>query len=93
MFSMSMFDFSSTSGTGSVKVSSNFWMFWAVTIPLTFIVLVIWKIWMKFVVKKSMLEDESKKEEEMVAWKGIPQAHPACNSPFYPKNGYFLLDG
>lgn len=48
---------------------------------------------MKFVGKKSVLEDESKKEEEMVAWKGIPQAHPASNSPFYPKNGYFLLDG
>ena len=30
---------------------------------------------MKFVGMKSMLEDESKKEEEMVAWKGIPQAH------------------
>lgn len=89
---MSMFDFSSSSTKGSVQVSSNFWMFWAVTIPLTLIVLIVWKVWMKFV-GKSMLEDESKKEEEMVVWKGIPKAHPACNSPFYPKNGYFLLDG
>jgi hypothetical protein len=92
MFSMSIFDFSSSTSTGSVTVSSNFWMFWAVTIPLTLIVLAIWKLWMRFV-SRSSLEDESKKEEEMNVWKGIPKLHPEYNSPFYPKNGYFILDG
>ncbi|RDW87241.1 hypothetical protein BP5796_02935 [Coleophoma crateriformis] len=55
MFSMSMFDFSSpsnssqsstsTSTTTSV-VNSNFWMYWAVTIPLTLIIVLAWKLWM-----------------------------------------------
>ena len=92
MFSMSMFDFSSSTATGSVHVSSNFWMFWAVTIPLTLFILAIWKVRM-MIVGKSTGEDQRNKEEEIIAYQGIPRAHPACNSPFYPKNGYFMLDG
>jgi hypothetical protein len=44
-------------------------------------------------VKKFALEDELKKEEASIEYQGISSAHPASNSPFYPKNGYFLLDG
>jgi hypothetical protein len=86
MFSMSMFDFSSSSTSSSVLVSSNFWMFWVVTIPLTFAILIIWKVWMR-IERRLASEDKSKEEEEMEVWKGIPRAHPEGNSPFYPKNG------
>ena len=34
-------DFSPSTSTGSVTIPSNFWMFWAVTIPLTLAVLVV----------------------------------------------------
>lgn len=52
LFSMSMFDWQASSNNGdgggadsSVTLSSNFWIFWAVSIPLTFIVLGSWYIW------------------------------------------------
>jgi len=47
MFSMSMFDFSANSPVGgSSFVTSNFWIYWVVTIPLTIAVFAIWKLWM-----------------------------------------------
>lgn len=46
LFSMSVFDFRADPSTadGSV-VSNNFWIFWAVSAPLTIIVLGLWWIW------------------------------------------------
>jgi hypothetical protein len=35
---------SSQSGASSV-VSNRFWIYWAVTIPLTVLVIIIWRVW------------------------------------------------
>jgi hypothetical protein len=44
---MSMFSWSqslSNSDTSSV-VSNKFWIYWVVTIPLTLLVIVLWRVW------------------------------------------------
>jgi hypothetical protein len=46
VFSMTMFDWRAKSETASPQtVSSNFWIYWAVTIPLTLCTLVGWACW------------------------------------------------
>lgn len=42
-FSMSMFDWQA-----ETVISSRFWIYWIITIPLTVIVLAVWTIWMKW---------------------------------------------
>lgn len=43
LFSTSMFDFDHD----SVQVSRLFWIYWAVTVPLTVIVVVTWQFWLR----------------------------------------------
>ncbi|MCJ1470057.1 hypothetical protein MMC07_008702 [Pseudocyphellaria aurata] len=43
LFSTSMFDFDHD----SIQVSRLFWVYWAVTIPLTVMVVVIWQFWLR----------------------------------------------
>ncbi|KAL8928730.1 MAG: hypothetical protein Q9208_001508 [Pyrenodesmia sp. 3 TL-2023] len=43
-FSMSMFDWQAPEG--SSVLSSLFWIYWAVTIPLTFVVFLVWRFWL-----------------------------------------------
>lgn len=49
LFSMSMFDWQSsgsTSDNGSSDiVASNFWIYWATTVPLTLVILVAYRLW------------------------------------------------
>jgi len=45
MFSMSVF-FGSTDDF-RVKISPSFWVYWAVTIPLTILIITIWSIWIQ----------------------------------------------
>jgi len=40
---MPMFDFSPSSGHGPT-LSSSFWIYWAVTVPFTLVLLGIWKV-------------------------------------------------
>ena len=43
---MSMFSWSeSSSQSGPSVVSNRFWIYWAVTIPLTILVIIIWRVW------------------------------------------------
>jgi hypothetical protein len=34
--------------TGSPVLNSRFWIYWAITIPATFLVLAAWRIWYRF---------------------------------------------
>jgi hypothetical protein len=47
LFSMSMFSWSQASSDTSASsiVSSRFWIYWVVTIPLTIFVIVCWRVW------------------------------------------------
>jgi len=50
LFSMSMFDWSSSSKSTAQSdtpetVSRKFWIYWVVTIPLTLLVMVLWRAW------------------------------------------------
>lgn len=43
---MSMFSWSqSSSSDGTSVVSNKFWIYWAVTIPLTLATIIIWRLW------------------------------------------------
>ncbi|PVF97439.1 hypothetical protein CPB86DRAFT_874182 [Serendipita vermifera] len=59
LFSMSMFDFSpsfdpgTTEGQGNARISKSFWIYCVITIPLTAIVLLAWRIWWKREQKES----------------------------------------
>ncbi|KAF7540555.1 hypothetical protein G7054_g1228 [Neopestalotiopsis clavispora] len=76
LFSMGMFEWKSNgpdadgAGTASSSISPDFWMYWAVTIPLTVITLAGWGFWWKF--EESRFDETMKKAE-----KGIPsdQSH------------------
>jgi hypothetical protein len=61
---MPLFDW--TSSTSShIATTPSFWIFWAITIPLTLLVLTIWAAWMKIVVPRQQLQDE----EILESWK------------------------
>ena len=42
---MSMFNWQASAGTN--VLSSRFWVYWAVTVPLTLIVLAVWYFWLR----------------------------------------------
>lgn len=44
---MGMFNWTTSRGDGS-SVSPDFWVYWAVTIPMTVITLAGWAVWWKF---------------------------------------------
>jgi hypothetical protein len=97
MFSMSMFDFStpsdptqnSTSNSGSPVnqsiISSNFWMYWVVTIPLTLLVLTIWKLWMGINRYREEKRDcKPLKTDRVMAYQEKVNESMEMNTPFYP---------
>ncbi|RDW73553.1 hypothetical protein BP6252_07460 [Coleophoma cylindrospora] len=95
MFSMSMFDFSSpsnpsqsstsTSTTTSV-VNSNFWMYWAVTIPLTLMILLVWKLWMGRARDKDKNgRNEYPRTEGLSSYQKKVNESMESNTPFYPE--------
>ncbi len=43
VFSMNMFDVHA--GEGEHVLSGNFWIYWAITLPITAIVLLVWMAW------------------------------------------------
>ncbi|KAH7360280.1 hypothetical protein BKA65DRAFT_492747 [Rhexocercosporidium sp. MPI-PUGE-AT-0058] len=92
MFSMSMFNFSTPGSSESpssrrVRVSSDFWIFWAITVPLTLTVLVTWKVCMRRT-QGSVRTDDSSLEEMIGCETG--QTYP---SPFYPETEDFFSMG
>jgi hypothetical protein len=49
----------------SLVVSSHFWIYWAVTVPLTIIVVLIWRVWLKWErLKELKREDDLEKDVE-----------------------------
>jgi hypothetical protein len=86
MFSMSMFDFS-VATSSSTFVNPNFWIYWAVTIPLTLAVLMIFKLWMSFQREMKGIEGESLKQERTMVVQRMHEANLALNTPFYPGKG------
>lgn len=97
MFSMSMFDFSSPSTssqaststpTSTAIVKSNFWMYWAVTIPLTLLILIIWKFWMG--IHRNRDEkgvNDYLGTERVMAYRNKVNESMEINTPFYPGKG------
>ncbi|KAF7506031.1 hypothetical protein GJ744_012278 [Endocarpon pusillum] len=59
IFGMNLFEFSSQERT--LVVSKSFWLYWAITVPLTLFVMVILIIWFHWSQK---MEDQRKDEEE-----------------------------
>ncbi|KAF2691700.1 hypothetical protein K458DRAFT_482429 [Lentithecium fluviatile CBS 122367] len=51
LFSMSMFNWG-TEGSGAGLTSAYFWVYWAVAIPLTFLVVLVWRVWWKWEEKR-----------------------------------------
>ena len=45
LISMSMFDWQAESG--KYVVSSRFWIYWAITVPITITLLMVWWMWMR----------------------------------------------
>lgn len=48
LFSMGMFSWQSSKDVERTSVSPDFWVYWAVTVPLTIITLTGWAVWWKF---------------------------------------------
>ena len=51
---MSFFDYQPARGAGKedYTVSNKFWVYWALAIPLSFIMLLIWLFWEKRITKR-----------------------------------------
>jgi hypothetical protein len=47
LFSMSMFDWQASDSSSSygLSVSSYIWVYWVVTVPLTLLVMAVWRKW------------------------------------------------
>lgn len=85
-----MFDFSASQSPSSSPdslVTSNFWVYWVVTVPLTLFILAIWKTWMHLQTKSSFAEKESLKQERILTYQSNINESLALNTPFYPTRG------
>jgi flagellar biosynthesis/type III secretory pathway M-ring protein FliF/YscJ len=60
---MPLFDWPASTAS-HVVTAPNFWIYWAVTIPLTLLVLTIWTAWIKVVVPRQERQDE----EALESW-------------------------
>jgi hypothetical protein len=63
LFSTPWFNF--TAPTSSI-LSSQFWIYWAVSIPLTIIVILLWAIWYRWSVNRHRIEDERQSDKEAI---------------------------
>jgi flagellar biosynthesis/type III secretory pathway M-ring protein FliF/YscJ len=54
---MPLFDWPASTPS-HIATTSNFWVYWAVTVPLTILVLAIWTVWIKVVVPRQNRQDE-----------------------------------
>jgi len=81
-----MFDFSSSSDRGPT-LSPSFWMYWAVTVPLTLVILGGWKahMYMQNTYEKGSDESGPTEEQTFEAIKTMYQSN--LSTPFYHKKG------
>lgn len=45
LFGMGIFDWQTADGDSSSVVGYDFWVYWALTVPLTILILVLWRAW------------------------------------------------
>jgi hypothetical protein len=75
-----MFDFSNAPAS---RVTPHFWVYWAVTIPLTLITLAAWKIWMNLQNGALSVQDNLSSANKMLAVQGALDENLASNTPLY----------
>ena len=46
--------------TGDLVVSTRFWVYWAISIPLTVVVVLLWIIWIRMTDRRRRKEDEER---------------------------------
>ena len=49
--------FNWVTASGNPIISNRFWIYWAVTLPLTFLVLLIWIVWLVYTTRKNRAAD------------------------------------
>ena len=81
-----MFDFAPSSDHGP-RLSSSFWMYWAVTVPLTLVLFGIWKVQMRIVNTHEDSGVEFRHTEEKTFNAIRASYQPDHNTPFYPGKG------
>jgi hypothetical protein len=77
-------DDATSSSTKNYLVTPYFWIYWAVTIPLTLAVIATGKYWMAVQHRKSGQERESLNIERMVAGQNWHIGGVSAISPMYP---------
>lgn len=91
MFSMSMFDFSQSaspqSSTSTSVVKPNFWIYWAVTIPLTLLILALWKLWMGINRARNNVVVHEPLTQRVKTYREKVDGEMEVNTPFYPGKG------
>ncbi|KAI9838488.1 MAG: hypothetical protein M1838_004562 [Thelocarpon superellum] len=60
LFAMPLFDWDA--GPGEPVATARFWIYWAVTGPLTIVTLIIWLLWLRREVARNRQEDEDARE-------------------------------
>lgn len=61
IFGMNFFQYDETNG---LKVAKTFWQYWAITVPVTLLVIGVWNVW-NYNEKKKDVTDE------LVTWSGV----------------------
>jgi hypothetical protein len=82
---MSMFDWQA-SYSSPQTISSSFWIYWAVTIPLTLIVAISWRLWWKW-------EKRNFDRDVRIEIEDIEEPKPWDSSKSAPTNQYEQSDG
>jgi hypothetical protein len=81
----------SNSNSESSFVTSNFWMYWAVTIPLTLAVLTVWKLWITWSYHRGVAKEEEGpllSNGKTLAVQNLDETtNLALNTPYYPGKG------
>ncbi|KAI9870322.1 MAG: hypothetical protein M1830_004380 [Pleopsidium flavum] len=57
-----------------VVLTSRFWIYWAITIPLTFLVLLLWAIWIRWSIYLQNKEDDAARKGEVKSGQLSPKA-------------------
>ena len=55
---------------GDIIVSTRFWVYWAVTIPLTVLTLLVWALWTRRQARTHRISEEKAREELWIDMEG-----------------------
>jgi hypothetical protein len=79
LFSMSMFDWQASDSSSSygLSVSSYIWVYWVVTVPLTLLVMAVWRKWWQREDRGYKRELDGEEKNQGISEKmAILRAHP-----------------